>query len=284
MTQPKPSETLSGQICPSCEQGRLHLVQIEKPMEEFADLTGYAPKVQVWVDRCDHCQETFYPAETVKFIEQIDADELERLLPEELATIRKALCPNGGQTEMSEILGLGSKTYHRWENGSQYPSRSMCYYLRVLEHFPEAFAWLRARGWRVSEPQPDALVHLQAEGLPWPAHFSRQREYRFLLAQALQGQSAVPLAHHPSPLSAMSDLNDRFRELAEALEAAQLKIWNVLQALELLEFAKSRSGIQEHEFSFEMPFTPPSWERRQTERAFDAWRGNPWRSTTGKNK
>ena len=52
------------------------------------------------------------------------------------------------QTEISEVLGLGSKTFHRWLKGTQYPSRSMGYYLRVLAEFPEAFEWLKAKGWR----------------------------------------------------------------------------------------------------------------------------------------
>jgi DNA-binding XRE family transcriptional regulator len=52
------------------------------------------------------------------------------------------------QTEMSEALGLGGKTFHRWEKGSQYPSRSMGYYLRLLRQFPEAFEWLRSRRWK----------------------------------------------------------------------------------------------------------------------------------------
>jgi hypothetical protein len=42
----------------------------------------------------------------------------------------------------------GRATAIRWEQGSQYPSRSMGYYLRTLREFPEAFAWLRARGWK----------------------------------------------------------------------------------------------------------------------------------------
>ena len=40
---------------------------------------------------------------------------------------------------MSEILGLGTKTYHKWESGAQFPTRSMSYYIRMLAEFPEAF-------------------------------------------------------------------------------------------------------------------------------------------------
>ena len=74
------------------------------------------------------------------------AEHTERLTTDELREIREQF--ELDQTEMSEALGLGNKTYHRWENGTQYPSRSMGYYLRVLREYPDAFRWLRARQWR----------------------------------------------------------------------------------------------------------------------------------------
>jgi hypothetical protein len=49
---------------------------------------------------------------------------------------------------MSEILGLGLKTFHKWESGRQFPTRSMCYYIRVLAEVPGAFDFLRRRAWR----------------------------------------------------------------------------------------------------------------------------------------
>ena len=74
------------------------------------------------------------------------AEHTERLTTDELREIREQF--ELDQTEMSEALGLGNKTYHRWENGTQYPSRSMGYYLRVLREYPDAFKWLRDRQWR----------------------------------------------------------------------------------------------------------------------------------------
>lgn len=49
---------------------------------------------------------------------------------------------------MSEILGLGLKTYHKWESGRQLPTRSMSHYIRVLADVPGAFDFLRRRAWR----------------------------------------------------------------------------------------------------------------------------------------
>jgi DNA-binding transcriptional regulator YiaG len=101
----------------------------------------------IWVDRCEHCGEVVFPGETVAFIESFVAEQTEQLSQRELEGIRDDR--NGPtQDEMSEILGLGRKTYHKWESGSQFPTRSMCYYIRVLAQFPEAFEWLRDRAWR----------------------------------------------------------------------------------------------------------------------------------------
>lgn len=146
MTREKPTESLDGQQCPSCSQATLSLslidYQVETPYEPAFLVPG------VWVDRCPACGEMVFPPESTARIEQAIAERTEQLDPSELARIRKELGVD--QTEMSEVLGLGGRTYHRWEKGTQYPSRSMCYYIRVLAQFPDAFAWLRRREWRPS--------------------------------------------------------------------------------------------------------------------------------------
>jgi DNA-binding transcriptional regulator YiaG len=85
-------------------------------------------------------------ADAADAVDAAIAEQTEQLTPRELERIRDDLGVD--QTEMSEILGLGGKTYHRWEKGNQVPSRSMGFYLRVLAEFPEAAVWLRKRGWR----------------------------------------------------------------------------------------------------------------------------------------
>jgi DNA-binding transcriptional regulator YiaG len=56
--------------------------------------------------------------------------------------------------DFAEAIGLGEKTFHRWLKGTQVVSRSMGYYLRALQRFPESFAWVRERGWRSPESPP----------------------------------------------------------------------------------------------------------------------------------
>jgi YgiT-type zinc finger domain-containing protein len=145
MNAPKPKESLAGQTCPCCGTGHFALVQTnytaEIPDDNPIAIEG------IWADRCDHCGEIVFPGETTRFIESVVADETEQLTPRELERIREDLGVDT-QDEMSETLGLGLKSYHKWESGKQYPTRSMCYYIRVLAEFPEAFDWLRRRAWR----------------------------------------------------------------------------------------------------------------------------------------
>jgi len=157
MNTPKPKDSLAGQTCPCCQQGQFALVQIDH-IEQVAD--GDPITVSgVWVERCDHCGEIVFPGETTRFIEAAVAEQTEQLSPRELERIREDLGV-ATQDEMSEILGLGLKTFHKWESGRQFPTRSMSYYIRVLAEVPGAFEFLRRRAWRaknrVATPQAEA--------------------------------------------------------------------------------------------------------------------------------
>lgn len=144
MNQDKPKDTLDGEKCPICSDGRLQLCQVDHQVQA-QDEDEFIVS-QVWVEKCSSCGEILFPFETSRYIEQVISERTEQLTSSQLEQIRRDLGVD--QTEMSEILGLGGRTYHRWEKGSQYPSRSMCFYIRVLFEFPDAFYWLRQRGWR----------------------------------------------------------------------------------------------------------------------------------------
>ena len=145
MNAPKPAKSLAGQKCPICETGSFQLVQIGHTENVAEDNQISIP--DIWVDRCDNCGEVLFPGETTHFIENVVAEKSETLTPSELEGVREDLGVER-QDEMSEILGLGNKSYHKWESGAQFPTRSMCYYIRVLAEFPQAFEWLRRRAWR----------------------------------------------------------------------------------------------------------------------------------------
>ena len=145
MNAPKPTKTLAGKPCRECGEGKFELVQIT----HLAKIPNDNPVTvaDIWVDRCNHCGETLFPGETVQYIESVVAEQTERLSGNELERIREDLGIER-QDEMSEILGLGTKTYHKWESGAQFPTRSMSYYIRILAEFPQSFDWLRRRTWR----------------------------------------------------------------------------------------------------------------------------------------
>jgi putative zinc finger/helix-turn-helix YgiT family protein len=148
MSQEKPIDTMAGQDCPFCAKGRFELCQVD-----YKATTSDEPEEivkGVWVERCSICGEMVFPSESSRYIDAVLAEKSEQLTPAELEQIRKRLGVD--QTEMSEILGLGGRTYHRWEKGTQYPSRSMCYYIRLLGKFPTVFNWLRTHSWRHEKP------------------------------------------------------------------------------------------------------------------------------------
>src|SRR5208283_1386044 len=102
MNVPKPADSLAGQLCPACRKGHFALVQInhteELPQDNPVTLRA------IWVDRCDSCGETTFPAETVQFIEAAVAEQTEQLAPRDLQICRENLEVET-QDEMSEILG-----------------------------------------------------------------------------------------------------------------------------------------------------------------------------------
>jgi putative zinc finger/helix-turn-helix YgiT family protein len=131
-------------ICCSCGQG--HYEEVFDRYETIVadEIKIFIPRVRLL--RCPKCGDELLPHETQKKIDEAIAEQTDQLSVREIEAIWEQL--NLDQTQTAEVFGLGSKTFHRWLNGTQYPSRSMGYYLRVLAEFPEALEWLRGRGWR----------------------------------------------------------------------------------------------------------------------------------------
>lgn len=140
----KVMKTSEKMTCCSCGQG--HYEEVFDRYETVAgdDVKICIPRVKLL--RCSKCGDELLPPETQKQVDEAIAEQTDQLSPRELEAIWEQL--NLDQTQSAEVFGLGSKTFHRWLNGTQYPSRSMGYYLRVLAEFPNALEWLKERGWR----------------------------------------------------------------------------------------------------------------------------------------
>lgn len=148
--------------------------------------------------RCDQCHETLLPATSLRKISEYEAKELEQLTPAEIHGIFDR--SDVTQKEFAEALGLGEKTFHRWLKGTQTVSRSMGYYLRAADHFPEVFTWIKDRKWR--RPQRKAVGARQVCGVAFPALERRKGSTsgeNFLSPGANPARSFVlEVVHHSS--------------------------------------------------------------------------------------
>lgn len=128
--------------CPECEKGQMVSV-----VEDYRVRTSDGNVItvaEVELHRCDSCHETIIPRASGKKIKEAKAEGTEQLKPEELhAFFDRA---DMTQKDFAEALGLGEKTFHRWLKGTQTVSRSMGYYLRAMDQFPDAFDWVKSRG------------------------------------------------------------------------------------------------------------------------------------------
>lgn len=135
--------------CPECENGTIQSVTEDYVLRTSDGNVITVPRVEL--HRCDACGLLLIPAASSRYISEYEARETEQLTCKELHAIfeRSDLT----QKDFAEALGLGEKTFHRWLKGTQVVSRSMGYYLRAMDRFPEAFDWVKTRGWRKPERQ-----------------------------------------------------------------------------------------------------------------------------------
>lgn len=88
-------------------------------------------KVSVMVDAYrDGDGEVYLPGESLEKLERVKARHMGIILPEQLKEFRTR--NHKTQEEMCDILGLGKRTWTRWECGSERPSRSLNKLLGVL--------------------------------------------------------------------------------------------------------------------------------------------------------
>jgi len=130
--------------CPECEEGTLRT-----SVEDYEVVTSDGNRIvvpQVELSRCDHCGVTLVPAASSRLISEFQAQATEQLTRKELHDF--FVRSNLTQKDFAEAFGLGEKTFHRWLKGTQVVSRSMGYYLRAMDRFPEVFEWVHNRGWR----------------------------------------------------------------------------------------------------------------------------------------
>jgi putative zinc finger/helix-turn-helix YgiT family protein len=124
-------------LCPECKSGRLVRKQgiyettyVDRD-EELHQLS--VPDLN-WFE-CEGCAEVVLDDEAMSAIEAARRRALGLLTPQEIRGLRVSL--NKTQAGMSELLGIGEKTYCRWESGAYMQSEGFDRYLRLLLSEPQ---------------------------------------------------------------------------------------------------------------------------------------------------
>jgi putative zinc finger/helix-turn-helix YgiT family protein len=128
--------------CPICGKGRLaeHRGTFEtkyfdrRGVEQLLKLTDLA-RLQ-----CDSCGEEILDDFASGQVEDARRTAIGLLSSAEIRDLRLRFGKT--QTQMSELLGIGKKTYCRWESGAFVQSVAFDNYLRLIRDIPEASAML----------------------------------------------------------------------------------------------------------------------------------------------
>jgi putative zinc finger/helix-turn-helix YgiT family protein len=124
-------------VCLAC--GKDGLKQVTGEFEtQIEDAGGHPMTLSVpgvtWL-HCESCGEDLLDDNASEAITRAHRAALHLLTGEEIRSIRQRFGKTQGQ--MSELLGIGEKTYCRWESGTHFQSEAFDRYLRLLQAMPE---------------------------------------------------------------------------------------------------------------------------------------------------
>src|SRR5438105_11608011 len=112
------------EICPICGNKSLHNVTGEFK-SEFEHHAGALVSLIIpnlnW-QHCDQCGEDILDHEATQRVSAAQRNGLGLLTADELKDLRRRL--RKSQQQMSELLGIGKKTYCRWESGTHFQSEA----------------------------------------------------------------------------------------------------------------------------------------------------------------
>lgn len=92
---------------------------------------------------CENCGEQMIPAVLSDRLADLAMLRQGLLLPAQIKAIREKLGLT--QTHMAERLGVGEKTYTRWESGRSIQNKSSDNLIRAMDRSPEQFAKIEAQ-------------------------------------------------------------------------------------------------------------------------------------------
>ena len=103
-------------------------------------------------DECSSCEERILTLELEQSLEAVRYSSLGLLTPAEIKEIRKRLGLN--QVDMAQLLGVGDKSYTRWETGASIQNKSNDTLIRLASQDPGLLTQLEAQ----RQPGRDAMI------------------------------------------------------------------------------------------------------------------------------
>jgi putative zinc finger/helix-turn-helix YgiT family protein len=146
-------------------------------------------------DACTSCGEEILPDELTKAIEAEQYRRLGLLTPSEIRQVRQKTGLSA--VDLANLLGVGEKSYTRWENGRSMQNRSNDTLIRFLDKNAEAFVIVDAE----RKPDRDRLLAKYVRDL-----------------RSLKGQQQYAMAAHGGDLGVANtqSLRKRLREIVAA--------------------------------------------------------------------
>lgn len=144
-----------------------------------------------WLE-CENCGEQLLSAALDSKLEELSMVRQGLLLPTQIKAIREKLGLT--QVEMAERLGVGEKTYTRWESGRSMQNKSSDNLIRLMDRSPDQFAVIEAQ----RNPGRSVLI----------ADYLKQLGHQ-------DGQSKLAMAAHDADLD-----EDAAKRVREALRQA----------------------------------------------------------------
>ena len=128
--------------CPLCDKGDLEerVMDYRTILKEGDHFKRILVK-KLTVEVCANCKEIILPKESLERVYNERHSRRHLLTTDELKKVRRDLGLT--QSRMSELLGIGKKSYLRWEKGSSLQSRSMDRYIRLLRASPDNAEFLK---------------------------------------------------------------------------------------------------------------------------------------------
>lgn len=124
------------EICPICGDKSLHSVIGEFKSEFEGNDGSFVPLIVpnlTW-QHCEKCGEDILEHDATQRVSAAQRNALGLLTVSELRDLRHRL--RKSQQQMSDLLGIGKKTYCRWESGTHFQSEAFDRYLRLLDLAP----------------------------------------------------------------------------------------------------------------------------------------------------